>query len=391
MNVDDARRRIQELRHLNAFISLTDETGSGPVIAVKDLVDVRGTVTTGGGTFLPAVPAAEDAPCVQKTRSHGVVVVGKANLHEFAYGPTGENPHYGNIGNFHDATRISGGSSGGSAVAVAAGMCDWAIGTDTGGSIRIPAALNGVVGFKPTRGVVSTERVIALSPTLDTVGPIAPNVTTAARALEMMTDLKGLVPASVKTPERFRLAIPAGWFDDLDATTSAAWHRVAAGLPVIPFPTHQEMSAAQVVILQCEATFGHQKWMELYAGKYGADVLPRLQSGFAHRAVDYLHARAEERRLTQAAMAAMADIDALVLPVAPVIAPPIGNAEPLERLTRLTKGFSLTGQPVINIPVPSDGMPVGIQVVGHHGEEARLVEVALALEAAWKAIPIATS
>ena len=237
-------------------------------------MDVRGTVTTGGGTFLPSQAAREDAPVIAAIRKHGCVVVGKTNLHEFAYGPTGENPHYGVVHNFRDRARIAGGSSAGSAVAVAAGMCDWAIGTDTGGSIRMPAALNGVVGFKPTRGLVSTKGVIALSMTLDTVGPIGPDVLTTARALEMMSGETNIVPSSTKTVSQFRLAIPKGWVSDVDDETARAWGLVSAGLREIPFPTHQELAAAQTTILQSESTWVHRNWMVQFADKYGSDVLP---------------------------------------------------------------------------------------------------------------------
>src|SRR3989442_1957908 len=152
-------------------------------------------VTTAGGVILPAEPATDDAPVITRIRQAGCVVVGKANLHEFAYGVTSVNPHYGPVRNPYDSSRVAGGSSGGSAVAVAEGMCDWAVGSDTGGSIRIPAAFCGVVGFKPTIGTVETEGVIPLSRSLDTLGPLAPDVRSVARALEMMSGLTDLVPA----------------------------------------------------------------------------------------------------------------------------------------------------------------------------------------------------
>ncbi|HUE68263.1 MAG TPA: amidase family protein, partial [Candidatus Acidoferrum sp.] len=142
---------------LNAFISLAspgDEQGSGDRVAVKDLVDVRGMVTTAGGIILPSKPATDDAPVIKRLRGFGCVVVGKANLHEFAYGVTSVNPHYGAVLNPRDTSRVAGGSSGGSAAAVAAGMCDWSVGSDTGGSIRIPSSLCGVAGFKPRFGSV---------------------------------------------------------------------------------------------------------------------------------------------------------------------------------------------------------------------------------------------
>ena len=387
MNLIDARKRIEELKDLNAFISLTEESGDGPIVAVKDVIDVRGTVTTGGGVFLPSRPASEDAVAVAETRKHGCVVVGKANLSEFAYGPTGENSRYGVIHNFHDPTRIAGGSSGGSAVAVAAGMCDWAIGTDTGGSLRIPAALNGVVAFKPTRGRVSTQGVIPVSTTLDVVGPIGPDVLTAVRAFEMMSGLSHIVPSRVHAPGQFRLAVPEGWATDLDETTGRSWKRVSAGLPVIPFPSHQELAAAQITILQSEATHAHRQWMREFPDQYSAHVLAQLKIGLTISAPDYIEALAQEKRLTAAVENAMADVDAVIVPVTACVAPLIGQSDPIERLLRFTKGFSLTGQPVITVPAPSDGLPVGIQVVGHRGDDARVAEIALALERAWSTSP----
>src|SRR5689334_20323664 len=139
-------------------------------------------VTTAGGVILPDVPATEDAPVIARLRSAGCVLIGKTNLHEFAYGVTSANPHYGTVRNPHDPSRVAGGSSGGSAAAVAAGMCDWAIGSDTGGSIRIPASLCGVAGFKPKFGSIDIAGVIPLSRSLDTLGPLAPDVRTMARA-----------------------------------------------------------------------------------------------------------------------------------------------------------------------------------------------------------------
>ncbi|TMF64655.1 MAG: amidase [Chloroflexi bacterium] len=172
MRLDDARARIRERSDLNAFISVSDERGDGTVVAVKDLIDVKGMVTTAGGVILPAEPATDDAPVITRIRHAGCVVVGKANLHEFAYGVTSVNPHYGPVRNPYDSSRVAGGSSGGSAVAVAAGMCDWAVGSDTGGSIRIPASFCGVAGFKPEFGSIEIAGVIPLAHSLDTLGPL---------------------------------------------------------------------------------------------------------------------------------------------------------------------------------------------------------------------------
>src|SRR5580704_7015460 len=164
-------------------------------------------VTTAGGIILPNEPAQRDAAVIEMIRAQGCVIVGKTNLHEFAFGVTSVNPHYGAVLNPHDPSRVAGGSSGGSAAAVAAGMCDWAIGTDTGGSIRIPASLCGVVGFKPALGSIDTTGVVPLAWSLDTLGPIAPDVAAAAKAYAMMSG----EPVSLEQIDRPRLAVPRGW------------------------------------------------------------------------------------------------------------------------------------------------------------------------------------
>src|SRR5712692_4249966 len=213
MELGEARERIRERANLNAFIAVSSEGGSGIVVAVKDLVDVAGMVTTAGAVILPNEAAAQDAPVVRRIRDEGCVVVGKTNLHEFAYGVTSVNPHYGAVRNPRDASRVAGGSSGGSAVAVAAGMCDWAIGSDTGGSIRIPASLCGVVGFKPELGSIDTTGVFPLSPSLDTLGPMGRDVAIVARAFSEMAGEAAPAGGPGRKP---RLAIPAGWVRDLD-------------------------------------------------------------------------------------------------------------------------------------------------------------------------------
>lgn len=386
MEAEAARRRARELSHLNAFISLTEEAGDGPAVAVKDLVDVRGTVTTAGGVILPEVAAERDAPVVEwMRRKSGAVVVGKANLHEFAYGATSNNPHFGPVRNPHDPERVAGGSSGGSAVAVATGMCDWALGSDTGGSIRIPAAFCGVVGFKPTIGAVDTEGVIPLSRSLDTLGPLAPDVRTAAAALESMSELTDLVPARVRPLGELRLGLPGGWITGLDPTTAEAWRNVSRGVPEVEFPDRERMHDAGLVILLTEALAYHRHWLATVPEKYGDDVRALLRSGEDVPRSGYVGALLEQSRLRAAAEDAMeaAGLDALLLPAAPFVAPVIGEAVPRGRLLAFTRPFNLTGHPVIVLPAPSAGLPVGVQVVGRFGREAELVETALALEAAW--------
>ena len=381
MDLEIARRRILERADLNAFISISSEEGSGTVVAVKDLVDVAGMVTTAGGVILPPEPAAEDAPVVRRLRKEGCVVVGKTNLHEFAYGITSVNPHYGAVRNPHDIDRVAGGSSGGSAVAVAAGMCDWAVGSDTGGSIRIPASFCGVVGFKPALGSIDTTGVIPLSPSLDTLGPLAGDVAGAARAYSMMS--------GEETPHepigQPRLAVPAGWVSDLDEETERAWRLVSAGLPEVEFVERGPLYTFSLTVLQVEASTYHRRWVAECPEKYGADVLGHLRRGLEILAVDYADAIAALPELRHKAMRAMEGIDALVLPATAIVAPPISaGTEVREPITRYTRPFNATGQPVVTMPAPARGLPVGIQVVGRTNSGA--IAAAAWLEQQWKAL-----
>lgn len=387
MTPAQARERIAACSDLNAFITVTAEDGEGPVVAVKDLVDVRGTVTTAGSVLLPSTPARRDAPVIRRLRAHGCVMVGKTNLHEWAYGVTSQNPHHGGVRNPRAPGRIPGGSSGGSAVAVAAGLCDWAIGTDTGGSIRIPASFCGVVGIKPTIGSVDVEGVIPLSRTLDTLGPLAPDVTTAARALELMSGLPGLVPGRVRPLAELRVAAVAGWGDGLEPEAAAAWERVTAGLPEVELPERRRMAGAGLTILLAEAAAYHRDNLELYPDRYGDDVRRLLEQGLEVGRREYSMALLEQSRVRVETEAAMAGWDAVLVPTTRL--PPPKAGEPYDRndLTGHTRPFNTTGHPVVTLPapVPADALPVGISVVGRFGQDAAAIEVALALEAAWRA------
>jgi aspartyl-tRNA(Asn)/glutamyl-tRNA(Gln) amidotransferase subunit A len=379
MELETARRRILERAELNAFISVSSEDGSGTVVAVKDLVDVAGMVTTAGGVILPREPALEDAPVIRRLRKEGCVVVGKANLHEFAYGVTSVNPHYGAVRNPHDIERVAGGSSGGSAVAVAAGMCDWAVGSDTGGSIRIPASFCGVVGFKPELGSIDTTGVIPLSRSLDTLGPLASDVMGAARAYSMMSG-EAMPNEPMRQP---RLAIPAGWVANLDEETARAWRRVSEGLPEVEFVKREPLYTISLTVLQVEASTYHRRWVAEFPQKYGADVLAHLKRGLEILAVDYAEALAAMHELRAEAVRAMNGIDALVLPATAIVAPPLSaSTEVREPITRYTRPFNATGQPVVTLPAPVRGMPVGIQVVGRSNGVA--IAAAAWLEQQWK-------
>jgi aspartyl-tRNA(Asn)/glutamyl-tRNA(Gln) amidotransferase subunit A len=380
---DQARARISELARLNAFISLTDESGDGPTVAVKDLIDVRGSVTTAGGRLLPPVPAAADAPVVASLRRHGCVIIGKTNLHEFAYGVTSENPHFGNVLNPRDESRVAGGSSGGSAVAVATGMCDLGVGTDTGGSIRIPASLCGVTGIKPTFGSLSTNGVIPLAPSLDTVGLLASDVISAALGLEMMGGPTGLIPGAER-PEEYRLAVPAGWVDDLDGETAAAWAQVSASIPEIAFPRGRDLWELGNLVLSVEAAAYHRGWLESSPRQYGADVRGRIELGLDVPVADYQSALQQLGQVREEADRALDGWDALLVPATAIVAPRVGQADAVrEALSRFTRPFNATGQPVVCLPAPVRGLPVGIQVVSRRGEDALAIRVAAALQRSW--------
>jgi aspartyl-tRNA(Asn)/glutamyl-tRNA(Gln) amidotransferase subunit A len=377
----EARRRIDESAELNAFICLTEETEGEPVVAVKDLIDVRGVPTTGGGVILPDEPARRDARAVALARAAGCAVIGKTNLYEWAYGVSSDNPHFGAVRNPRDPSRSAGGSSSGSAAVVAAGLCDWAIGTDTAGSIRVPASLCGVVGFKPTYGTISARGVIPLARSLDTVGSLAPDVATAAGAVEILSGKTLAGPPLDRS--RLRLGVPADWVEDLDEPTARAWGAVEADLPAIEFPGRRELFGLAETIQRAEAAAFHRPWMLRCPERYSPDVLHRLRAGLDVAAVDYLAACEERARARIAARRAMEGLDAILVPATACVAPPIGAEEVREPLIRFTRPFNLTGQPVVTLPAPATGMPVGIQVVGRAGEDARTVGVAHALEAEW--------
>ena len=381
MDLSEARRRIEDRADLHAFISISAEEGVGTVVAVKDLVDVAGMVTTAGGIILPDEPAKHDAPVIERIRAAGCVIVGKTNLHEFAFGVTSVNPHYGAVLNPHDPTRVAGGSSGGSAVAVAAGMCDWAIGTDTGGSIRIPASLCGVVGFKPEIGSIDTTGVVPLAWSLDTVGPIAPDVASAAKAFTMMSNQE----VSLDHVDRPRVAVPKDWVGGLDAPTEAAWRLVSTGLPEVDFVDRDRLFRTGLTILLVQAAAYHQKWVGQFPEKYGPDVLAHLKRGLTILGVDFVQAIRNQPRFIAQAKEAMKDVDALLLPATAMVAPPVGAGDEVrEPLARFTRPFNTTGQPVVALPapVPRGALPVGMQVVGR--TNAGALRAAWWLEHEWK-------
>jgi aspartyl-tRNA(Asn)/glutamyl-tRNA(Gln) amidotransferase subunit A len=379
----------------------------GIPMSIKDLVDVAGQVTTAGSRVLPKEPASADAPAVRRLRDAGVVFIGRTNLHEFALGTTSEDSAFGPVRHPIDPSRSAGGSSGGSAAAVATGMGLASLGTDTGGSIRIPAAACGIVGLKPTYGEVPVDGVVPLSPSLDHVGPLAQTVADAAILWAVLAD-RPVLPLDDRAASTLRLR-PAGGplAAPLEPEVSAAFESALARLRradcAMLTSTPQLAAAAAAVpevyvnLVLPEAAAWHERWLDTRGEYYTPTVRTRLESGRSIPAVKYLASCSARLALRQAVDAALADCDALVLPTLPIVAPPIGAAEisfdragdvrlPVRSaMLRQTQLFNLTGHPAISLPLATPGLPVGLQLVGKHGDTAGLLEVALACEALLKA------
>lgn len=356
--------------------------GPGIRVAVKDLIDVRGFPTTAGcRAVAESAPVSEaDAACLAGVRAAvaegRATIAGKVNLHELAYGISGINPWYGTPVNPLDARRVPGGSSSGSAVAVAAGEADVALGTDTGGSVRIPAACCGVAGLKTTWGRVPTEGVRPLAPSFDTVGPLARDVDGLLTGMTLLepgfSEETGWLPAVVG-----RMQLPAS--PAVDAALDAAL--AASGTPVVPvaLPGWQEATQAGIRRLGAEAwaVNGHL----VATGKVGADVVARLRAGagVTPEELDAASAAAERWRVELAGV--FAQVEVIVLPTLLDVPPLLEDAEELFKV-RTTVPVNLAGLPAIALPVPATPLPASLQLVGPMGSEERLLAFARVVERA---------
>ncbi len=352
----------------------------GIPVGVKDLFDVAGHVTTAGAhkEFHPP-PAARDSEVVRRLREAGAVMLGKTGLHEWALGVTSNNAHFGPTRNPHDPSRIPGGSSGGSGAALAAGLCPLALGTDTGGSIRIPSALCGTVGIKPTFGLVDMEGVAPLSRSLDTAGPMANSADDAFLMLEAMSDFKR------KDVRKARVLIPKNYFfDGVDAEVIRLVRAAVEPLgPVeeVDVPLALKAWETNPVILLSEAVAVHEQRLKEHPERFGPGMADRFNGGFAYRGVDFARALAfkeEWRSFLQRLLAVPPAV--LVVPGTPVPATPIGDREgsAIARvMTRFTSPFNLAGVPVLSLPVGKvGGLPVGLQLVAPPFGESLLWAVA---------------
>jgi aspartyl-tRNA(Asn)/glutamyl-tRNA(Gln) amidotransferase subunit A len=371
----------------------------GIPVSLKDLVDLGGTPTTSGSAVPPRRPD-HDAPVVAHLRRAGAVIVGKTNLHEFAFGTTSDETAFGAVRNPHDRSRSAGGSSGGAAVSIVEGMCYAAVGTDTGGSIRIPSAACGIVGLKPDVTDLSAADVVALSPTLDHVGPMARTVTDTALAFYAMLDgdaradrlaAAGADPLWLGVPQPY-------FFDKLDpevrrlfgearATLEHAGHSVSD----VAIQRAELTADVYLHIVLPEASWYHAPLLDRHAAQYSPGVRLRLEMGRYVLAEDYVRALHARTVLRRAVDRALEGLDALLLPSLAIAAPAIGAAsvdvdgaqEPVRAIMlRLTQLFNITGHPAIALPCGRgrDALPRGLQLVGHRGGTERLLAVASVVE-----------
>jgi Asp-tRNA(Asn)/Glu-tRNA(Gln) amidotransferase A subunit family amidase len=369
----------------------------GMPVSIKDLIDVAHQPTTAASRVRARHVAAEDATVVRRLRDAGAIVIGKTNLHEFALGTTSEESAFGAVHNPHDLSRSAGGSSGGSAAAVALGMGFASIGSDTGGSIRIPAAACGVVGLKPSLGEVPTDGVVPLCATFDHVGPITRSVADAANVWAVLA-ARSTPAIDALAPTAVRLGSLGDYFTALlDRDVRAAFTRAierlcGAGVAIEPRSVDgtDTIADAYVNISLPEAAHWHAPTLDARAADYQPPVLERLRRGRTISAVDYLTACETRASLRHAVDAALEGVSALVLPTLPIVAPVHGTANVTmdngETLTvraamlRLTQLFNVTGHPAISLPVPAEGLPVALQLVGRLDQTEALLEVAAACE-----------
>lgn len=370
----------------------------GIPLSIKDLIDVAGMPTTAASRVLRGAPAARDAEVVARLRAAGAIILGKTNLHEFALGPTNEDSAFGAVQHPLDPTRMSGGSSGGSAAAVATGIGLGSVGTDTGGSIRIPAALCGLVGLKPTYGEVPLDAIVPLSPTLDHAGPITRSVEDAAIMWSVMSGFP-LDAEAAGDAKGLRLGIPSEYFFDLlddqvrRSFDAAIEKLTTAGARIrrVSIPHASTTPQVYVPIVFREAWAWHRQFIETCPERYTPAVRARLETARDVDAGEYERALAGRQLLTDEVDAAFAEIDALALPAAALIAPLLGTQEltfggeaALVRpaLLRLTQLFNITGHPAITLPIPhQDPLPTGVQLAGVRHRTAQLLGAARGVEA----------
>jgi aspartyl-tRNA(Asn)/glutamyl-tRNA(Gln) amidotransferase subunit A len=386
----------------------------GVPIALKDLFNTAGVRTTGGSKILADEVPAEDATVVKRLKAAGAIVIGKLNMHEFAYGPEGLNAQFGDVRNPWDGAvhRIAGGSSSGSGAAVAAGLCAGALGSDTGGSIRIPASLCGITGLKVTYGRVSRAGVLPLSWTLDTAGPMARS---AADCGVLLGATAGYDPADQSTSvlpvpdyraaltgdvKGLRIGVLRPWFFDgateeiANAVEEAAklFEKLGAKIDEVKLEQIAHAPAAAAAIVACEAAAYHLRWLRTRSDDYQPDVRDRLRAGIFVSGAHYIVAQQVRAMIRDEVDAAFTRRDVLLTPATPISAPPLGQHEIMIRgakadvrtsLLKFTRPFNLSGHPACSLPCGfAAGLPLGMQIVGRPFDEATVLRAADAYQRA---------
>ena len=404
ITVIDPERALQKQSSVNGASS---KSLRGIPVAVKDLFDVAGVRTTIGSKFFADHISEEDAFVVEKLRQAGAVILGKTNTHEIALGITGNNPHYGTARNPWDMTRIPGGSSSGSAIAVATGMALGALGTDTGGSIRIPASLCGIVGFKPTFGRVSLRGVFPLSWNLDHVGPLTKSVKDAALLLQIIAVYDPLDPASVKmlTGEYLghledsvkgrKIALGVGEFIEtadpevLKSVREAAkvFESLGCSIQEVDMSWLQEAALANKVMTQSDGAAVHRDRLREHPELFGDDIRRRLEDGANTPLAAYILARRTQAEVKKKFEQLFESYDFLLIPTTPIAAPTIEGHDAVEqagRLTRFTAPFNLAGLPALSVPCgfTKGGLPIGLQIISRAWGEFKVLNAGHAYERA---------
>jgi aspartyl-tRNA(Asn)/glutamyl-tRNA(Gln) amidotransferase subunit A len=397
----DAARAAADAADARARAGISLGPVDGAIVSIKDLFDVAGESTRAGSKVLAeeAKPAAADAAVVRRLRAGGAVIVAKTNMTEFAFSGIGANPHFGTPGNPRDRARVPGGSSAGAPVAVADGMCDIAIGSDTGGSVRIPAALCGLVGFKPSRQRVPTDGAFPLSYTLDSIGPIAQSVADCAKADAAMAgeDFSPLAPATL-TGLRFGIAegLPLDRLDDaVSAAFAAATKALDAAAIRISRETLPQFDGMAEVnakggISPPEACAIHRDRLRRRAADIDPNVLARIERGCAVSAADYVDMMRDRARLVGEMDARLTGFDALIMPTTSIVAPTIAEVADtkvfaarnaaLLRNTAIINFFDLCAI-TLPLPVDANAMPVGLMLAARNGQDHRLLDIAAAVGA----------
>lgn len=435
---EETLRRIERLNpRINCYITVLRDsalseaerserrfkegTSCGPLdgvpIAVKDLFYIQGVKCTAGSKILASNVAPYDSSAVRRLKAAGAVLIGTTNLHEFAAGVTNVNPHYGPVRNPWDETRVSGGSSGGSAAAVASGMAVGAIGTDTAGSVRIPASLCGVLGLKPTYGRISRLGVVPLASSFDTVGTLTSCAWDSAALLQVLAghSVEDLTTSATEVPdytsgmgtpfEGARVGIPKLYFHHSnDPSVEEIFDRFIGKAESLgckakeaDFDGIQEVYDSWLTIRRAEATAFHLKWLESSPGLYGDDVRKSLELGRRITAVEYVNAQNARPLLMERFASSMRDYDVMAVPTTSIPAPTIGqvsteidgeHVDVYTALNRLTLPFNFVGFPALTIPAGlAAGLPVGVQLVARPFEEAGLLRLADAFEGKYGPYP----